>query len=296
LYSNAQGNGELIPRQGNYAFEGEQMVWDVVVWDENGIESVTHVDGVVGDVEDMTADDDVEVECIVNGRTDSPYDYTDARDQSGQPLLFDAATMRWYTCTLTVETPESDDFYGEKFLSIRVEDQDGLMSLMTESEFVFLNPVVAIDVTGGPIVFDDGDGDGSVTPGNIAYSGAIIVHSAVDDDSSVELEMAISGTDFYDPISSHARCPDSNVLELTNFRYFATQADYDTNANAGTDIEGYDSIPYETGDISDRQPIIDLNNVLDEGAEMTVHFKLSMPQPCVGHFTDGDIYFWGRAI
>src|SRR3989344_4637802 len=132
LHNNADGNVELVERQGNYAFEGEQMVWDVVVWDENGIESVTHVDGVVGDVEDMTADDDVEVECIGNGRTDSPYDYTDARDQSGQPLLFDSSTMRWYTCTLTVETPESDDFYGEKFLSIRAEDQDGLMGLITE--------------------------------------------------------------------------------------------------------------------------------------------------------------------
>ena len=37
-------------------------------------------------------------------------------------------------------------------------------------------------------------------------------------------------------------------------------------------------------------------NLLAPGAEMSVTFKLALPLPCNGDFSDGHIYFWGEAI
>jgi hypothetical protein len=129
--------------------------------------------------------------------------------------------------------------------------------------------------------------------------------------------MFISGTDFYDPSSSGAACPITNQLALTNFRYFATNGAYNTGynkANSGTcsglrkaaDVEGYVGIAY--GNRIDQSCEIlgnnkfdtvpaapTLGNTLTPGSEMSLTFKLSMPEPCVGDFSDGSIYFWGEA-
>ena len=37
-------------------------------------------------------------------------------------------------------------------------------------------------------------------------------------------------------------------------------------------------------------------NALSPGSEMALTFRLSMPEPCVGDFSEGQIYFWGEAI
>ncbi|MCX6709605.1 MAG: hypothetical protein NTV63_01455 [Candidatus Woesearchaeota archaeon] len=37
-------------------------------------------------------------------------------------------------------------------------------------------------------------------------------------------------------------------------------------------------------------------NVLSPGAEMALTFKLTLPEPCNGDFSDGNIFLWGEAI
>jgi len=37
-------------------------------------------------------------------------------------------------------------------------------------------------------------------------------------------------------------------------------------------------------------------NILAPGAEMSVIFRLNLPEPCNGDFDTGQIYFWGEAI
>jgi hypothetical protein len=120
------------------------------------------------------------------------------------------------------------------------------------------------------------------------------------------MNMFISGTDFYDPSHSGARCPITNQLRLTNFAYFATNGPADTFANPGADSEGYDRISY--GDmISKSESIIGgvnypanspflHGNILLPGSEMAVTLRLDLPEPCVGDFTDGQVFFWGEAI
>ena len=301
LHNYANGNVELVERENNYAFQGEQIVWDVVVWDKNGVEDIADVDVSAGTEED-DGSNDIEVECDANGRTDAPGAYG-AYDDEGNALAWDVETMRWYTCIFTVETPEADNMHGEMWIVARVIDQDDNVDTVEEDSFFFLNPEIALAVSDESVVFRAADG-GAVEPGMRVYSNTFLVESAVEDDSSVMLEVSISGEDFFDPVSSHAKCPVSNVLALTNFAYFATSGDYSTLTNAGSDAEGYDLVPYETGDINDRQFLIDDPNpadafrpqVLMEGEEYAITLRLDMPRPCKGNFVDGEIFFWGRAI
>ena len=121
------------------------------------------------------------------------------------------------------------------------------------------------------------------------------------------MEMFIGGTDFTDPANSGAKCPMSNVLKLDNIRYYAVSGAYTSRTNPGTDAEGYDAIPY-ANNIRSAQEIIggdvythdstcyENGNVLSPGAEQSITFKLNMPLPCNGDFSDGNIYFWGEAV
>ncbi|MFH0978743.1 MAG: hypothetical protein V1837_05580 [Candidatus Woesearchaeota archaeon] len=223
---------------------------------------------------------------------------------------FNPQDMAYYACTFTVETPFS--MHGEYWVTVEAEDLDGLFGDMDEREYWFLNPEIALSIQGA-IDF------GTVRPGALSYSDTLLVGNAAEDDSGVMLDMYIAGTDFYDPSSSGAKCPDTNQLALTNFAYFATNGAYSTLAcNSGTalhvhDAEGYVAIPYGNridqsqeiigcepfanspipgGDISAYQP----GNVLSPGAEIAMTFRLALPEPCNGDFSEGSIMFWGEAV
>ncbi|NOZ80677.1 MAG: hypothetical protein GXP63_03305 [DPANN group archaeon] len=312
VYHNAADGGqELVERVENYAFEGEQIKCPVLVMDKNGIEKVKDIYGGLSVPPGQDSGDfDIQVNCDEHGdQFDTDPDNYNARIGEERINTYDPNDMRVYMCTFTVETPQS--MYGEYFLSFVVEDLDGLTGSVDENQYFFLNPAVAVTVI-GDVNF------GTVRPGTNSYSDTLLIQNSADDGSGVLLNMAISGTDFYDPTSSGAKCPTSNVLGLENFAYYATNGAHKTNTNvAGRtntvgqdgDDEGYFNIPYEVADPDARAPIIEkdgkikLNgkefwagNVLSPGAEIALTFRLALPEPCNGDFNDGSLYFWGTAI
>jgi len=214
---------------------------------------------------------------------------------------FNPGDMALFTCKLTVETPQS--MVGKNWVNVEAEDLDGLSGIMDEKEYWFFNPNIALAIDGS-IDF------GQVRPGATSYSKTIKVGNDAETGSGVLLDMFIAGTDFYDPASSGAKCPTTNQLALTNFRYFATNGAYSTQnpaigGKSCIDNEGYSSIPY--GDrITQAKEIIGCKNynvglyqpgnVLTPGAEMALTFKLDLPEPCNGDFSDGQMYFWGEAV
>ena len=361
----ADGNGKAIERVNNYAFEGEQVEWDVLVMDKNGIEKISDVYVTVGSTQGTG--NDIEANCDLSSLNLDDRNSNGIPDQlerfnprigEEQITEFDSDTMAVYTCTLTVETPES--MYGEFWVVAEVEDLDGNLATFDENEFWFLNPVIALAI--------DGDIDfGEVLPGSMAYSDTLTITNDADDGSGVLLDMQISGTDFYDPSSSGAKCPTTNRLKLNNggsapvydnegitppaiayargdqsncdsnnpgdqdnddlgvegldgvtgvdnLCYFATNGAYGTyNDVTRRDDEGYVGISYATSDDDNRDPIItstsgaDLiflsafkpyfaGNVLTPGADISITFRLLLPEPCNGGFSDGQIFFWGEAI
>jgi hypothetical protein len=323
----ADGSSVAYERIENYAFEGEQIQWDVVVWDKNGIDKVKDVYVTVGPV--AGEGNPTQANCQWNTRTDAPGSIG-AWDVETPNLQFDPLTMRWYTCILTVEPSVS--MAGHYWVAAEVEDLSGQKATFDEKEYWFFNPTVSIGVTGA-LNF------GTVRPGTRAYSTTLVVTNNAQAGSGVLLDMAISGTDFYDltPGGSGAKCPDSNVLRLNsgggslcqmtcvsktgvnvapekggqdNFCYFASNGAYTTAGSFfRADNEGYVGIPYETGDPDDRVQIISgptiaaghfAGNVLSPGADMSITFRLDLPVPCNGAFGtypgSGQIYFWGEAI
>ncbi|MFH1711580.1 MAG: hypothetical protein ABH840_04675 [Nanoarchaeota archaeon] len=287
----------LAERNNNYAFEGEQIHWDVLVMDKNKIEEVQDVVGTIGATQGVG--NDIEVECKrVTGLATIPAS-CNARILEEKLVTFNPNTMAYYDCTFTVETPAS--MHGEYFITVEVRSVDG-EAIMDENEYWFLNPTIALSVD-GDLSFDD------VRPGTQAYSQTLLVGNDAEAGSGVMLDMFISGTDFYDPSSSGAACPNTNQLALTNFRYFATNGAASTAGKPGVDDEGYLPIAYGDKITQARKIILGTpyglgaaeadwanGNALTPGAEMALTFKLSMPEPCVGDFSEGMIYFWGEAI
>jgi hypothetical protein len=298
-----KGN-ELVERTQNYAFEGEKIEWTVLVMDKNGIEKIEDVFATIGDVQG--AGNDIEVNCNellgygIPGAQIS--DTCNARILEEEIDQFDPDTMRYYECTLTVETPES--MYGEYWITVEATDLDGLSGTMDENEYWFFNPSIALSID-GDMSFEN------VRPGTSSYSSTLLVGNDADEGSGVLLDMFISGTDFYDSSSSGAKCPTTNQLSLDAFSYFATLGAYSTLDDNRADDEGYVQIAYGLG-FNDPNPFYGNNeivqtaadpvnsysvgNVLAPGAEMALTFRLDLPEPCNGDFDTGSIYFWGEAI
>ncbi len=316
---------ELLERLNNYAFEGEKIEWKVLVMDKNKIDQNIDVYATIGD--SQGEGNDIEVNCVRLNNFANPGDpimpECNARIQEEHLTTFDDQIMSYFECTLTVETPES--MYGQYWITVEATDASGLSGTMAENEYWFLNPVIALSID-GDMEFTE------VRPGTDAYSSTMLVGNDADDSSGVLLDMFISGTDFYDSSSSGARCSITNQLLLNNFRYYATsgaystQNDFENDCNGGIvrdrDAEGYVNIDYGIG-FNNPRPFYNameiiqaggvdsaalagacgydsLNyypgNVLAPGAEMAITFKLSLPEPCVGNFDSGSIYFWGEAI
>ncbi len=308
----------MVERINNYAFEGEQIQWTVLVMDKNGIDKVKDVYVTVGgDIEANCKREvgnifpvhystyDVEVLGKPKPKPGEIPESCNARILEEKLTTFNPEVMAYYTCTLTVETFES--MYGEYEITVEAEDLNGLTSEMAEMEYWFLNPIIELSID-GEISFDE------VRPGTSSYSRRVLVGNEADLGSGVLLDMFISGTDFYDSSSSGAKCGTSNVLKLENFRYYATNGAYSTKQDLqvgrNKDAEGYLSINYGTG-FNDPNPFYDrheilqstmkqgpyyLGNILAPGAEMSLIFRLNLPEPCNGNFDSGKIYFWGEAI
>ena len=328
----------LTERITNYAFEGEQVQWDVLVMDKNGIHQIDDVVGTIGATQGTG--NDIEVTCVEDTTfAGIPASCNAVIDD--EVVVFDANTQAMYTCTLTVEDPVSM-LPGEYFVTVEAIEDDGDSATVAENEFWFFNPTIALAID-GTIDFSD------VEPGTLSYSETLTIENDADADSGVLLDMFITGTDFYDPASVGALCPTSNRLKLgdntlvdsdngpadagdvaddtcsidtssdnaDHICYRASSGAYSTLSDPRADVEGY--VPVEYADTfredfyNDAEIIAPTGapgggiatfggvdyfagNVLTPGAEVAVTFKLGLPEPCVGDFSEGDIYFWGEAI
>ncbi|MCX6750833.1 MAG: hypothetical protein NTZ83_05225 [Candidatus Pacearchaeota archaeon] len=100
---------------------------------------------------------------------------------------------------------------------------------------------------------------------------------------------------------------------MNRVSYYATNGDYSTledmEIGRTCDSEGYCGINYGIGfnnphRFYDRNEIIQAQkvgpyytaNLLSPGADMSIVFRVNVPEPCNGNFDSGQIYFWGEAV
>ncbi len=293
----------MYERTQNYAFEGEQISWNVLVLDKNGIEKIKDVYVSVGPVQGNG--EYIEANCVLDhvlsaGETLNEQCAAMIDEETLTSAL--SGSMAYYTCTLTVESPES--MHGQYWIAANVVDLDDQVGTFDENEYWFFNPSISLTMSGLPLNF------GTVRPGTTAYSNTITVGNGAETSSGVMLDMFISGTDFTDPSHSGAKCPTTNQLSLSTIRYYAVNGAYSTLQDGRRDAEGYVGIGYGAGfnmptAFYGRTEVMHTavnaagyyaGNILSPGSEMSVTFKLSLPLPCNGDFSDGHIYFWGEAI
>ncbi len=305
----SNGGYWLRERINNYAFEGEMIHWLVLVMDKNKIDQNIDVYATVGD--SQGEGNDIEANCQRTNWNENAFRSCNARiDQ--EFVKPNSDTMAFFDCKLTVETPES--MYGEYWVTVEAQDGDGMMGTMDENEFWFFNPIIALSIQ-GELEFDN------VRPGTSSYSDTLLVGNDADAGSGVLLDMFISGTDFYDSTSSGARCPNTNQLALTSFRYFATSGAYSStdDPRSGADPLNEDYVSINYGNSFSNQGTSNLfygsheilqaggpfvvspntgfkANILAPGAEHALTFRLDLPEPCNGDFDAGSIFFWGEAI
>jgi len=275
-------NGNITRRNQNYVFTGEQIQWTVLVWDKNGVPEKIE-DVFAGWVEQTNGplDPTQQVNCemgnqLNNGANLGRAGYPNVRrpgDQEDQQT-FNSDTMGIYVCTLTIEPT----CHGQKWLGVKAIDLTGASGTMQEAESWFCNPTMTIDVSGETSFGELGPGEvGSVT---------ISVQNNAEPNSGMEVVFYISGTDFYDPTSSGAKCPISNYLSLSQFSYSAVQGSISTMDQ---------SIPYGKS-ITSARKILPGTVSTNPGGELSLTLRLEIPQPCNGQFTDGSINLWAVAV
>jgi len=284
----------LVERLNNYAFEGEQIKWKVLVMDKNGVDKIKDVY--------VTVDGNIEANC--KRITGNQMDETCNARILEENVQWNSKLMSYYECTFTVET--SDSMYGQSEIAVEAEDLDGEIGNIDETESWFLNPFVSLGVDGG-VVFN------YLRPGTTEYSDPVIISNNADSGSGVLLDVFVSGTNFYDSSSSGAKCPTTNQLSLKKFSYYASSGGYttlqDSEIGRTCDDEGYCSINYGIGfnnpyvfynknEIIQAQKIGSYYaaNLLAPGADMSLIFRIDVPEPCNGNFDSGHIYFWGEAV
>lgn len=273
-----------VTRANNYAFEGESIQWEVLVRDKDGILDINEVGVTI--IPNGTTSSLLKVNCVALEQ--QPTGVISWCNDGANPITFSQTTDKLYKCILTI-TPRSS-MHGKYWVQAEARDKANHSSTFDEHEFWFLNPTLAVTAS-------DNIRFATLTPGSRGYSNTIAVKNNAEQDSGVKLDMKISGTDFYDPGSGASTiCPTSNVLSLSRFAYYATLGAYSTNTNTGHDAEGYDTIPYTT---ITRARIIDAQPYLNEGASLSLTFRLDLPQPCMSSpsgFSNGSIDIWGEAV
>jgi len=229
--------------------------------------------------------------------------------------VFNFETDKAFECTLTVEP----DWYGDTEVVLAAYNSAGQSTEATHSENWFFNPAISIDVStsdGLPIHFEEMPyGADSPEERTVHSLNKIRVKNTAE--GGVNLWMFVAGTDLYDP-SGASKCPDTNYIAIESNKFSDTitldhhlmqyrgwsgtqwqswegWADlYKYNQNADCSILScYGATPAVLGTDGSFDP---LAHILTNQGTLELEFKLTYPMPCIGTFSQGSIYVFGKAV
>jgi len=282
----------LVSERMNYVFQGETVDYYILVRDENGKKDIDSVQLLVNDVAvGACAQVDYTIDAAAFGTTKKG-----AKDKT-------------YVCKLIVGADHGN-------LPVAVKVTDGADTSCDPQvvkrgvDQLFFNPSLAVTLTGGPINF------GAVEPGTVATADPVRLKNNAEAESGVVMDMYIASSDYFKDVSStapDALCPTGNGIKYDQFSYYATKGSLNSGANnnnfpalgaSGSGIckancDEFTTLPSHSGEIGDMCRIINNNegdSLLAQGSEMCITFRLNVPDPCYGKFTDGKFHFVGRVV
>jgi len=294
--SNPPGVNEFDYRTGMYAFTGEQIEYTVVVRDADGALDIGYVKALVDGHEEALAS-----ETSLHGHDDG------AQPQPGCDGFgaFNPTTDKAFRILVSVEP----QWYGEKELALAAYDSKGAATRATHTETWFFNPAIALSLStsdGQPIRFEPMPYGADTSEERTVHSvNKIKVKNTAE--GGVSMWMFIAGTDLYDP-SGASKCPVTNYIAIedcmwyrgwtgtqwTSWEGWVPMSKYDQNK--GCDVYlcyGALPVPFPWG--SSDAPM-EAEYALTNQGTLEIEFKLTYPKPCIGSFTQGKIYIFGKAV
>ena len=293
----------------NYVFAGETVDYYVLVSDSNGVNDIDNVQ--------ITLDDGTAIGACaaINLSGQGVPSCGVAYDAAAFGKAFDSATDKVYICKFIV--PQSPPNWAKGEQEIRVQVTDGAnLNLgctpttveLDEADKLYLNPTLSLKAD-GMVQF------GTVSPGTVATSNSIYLENENigQENSGVVMDVYIASDDYFTDSTTPgtALCPTGNGIKYDRFSYYATKGSLNSGANdnqyyALGETDGckanddeFTTLPSHSGEISDMCRIINWQNggsLLTQGAEMSIKFRLSVPNPCVGNFDTGQFHFVGRVV
>jgi len=290
-------------RFGQYAFVGETIFYRFIVRDFLGAEDIGFAKLLVGPKGSLPSTEYEQVLC-------NPINLIPQMRCDGLGII-DPELDKAFECLLTVEP----DWYDELELTIVVYDINNMPTVGHHKETWFFNPAISLEVElseGTAIGFEDGG------PGDCVHStNRLEIRNNAE--GGMNLWIFLAGTDLYG--EGAAKCPDSNVLEIHNMKFrgwsgteqpghdpteslpfdqWIAMSKYDENAPCDAacwmedgGIENPFVTCYGGRPVPGQTPV---DNILTNDGLMEVEFKLCYPYRCIGHFGDGQIYVFGKAI
>jgi hypothetical protein len=289
-------NAGIIGR--SYAFEGEQVHFEVAVMDMDGINS----DCVQVYVTLDNGYDPIEAACVLVGMED----WTDPHTQA----VFEDV-IGHFACIYTVEPAESGTV-GEYWISVRAVDGCGA-GCMDQSPGVislYLNPAVSLTISAqdqfGFMYDANGNALASVVAGQTVYSPYFTVENSAEPSTGLYMLLQLYGTDMWDYDSSGALCPTSNVLDIRNVEYKASHLNVQqpwtviprnlANKFFVFNDGNTDKLSTPVKEVPSLSSNV-MGNFLGVGDDVTMRLRLNIPTPCKGNFDDGgQIVFAGQVI
>ncbi|MFH2020719.1 MAG: hypothetical protein ABIJ34_04855 [archaeon] len=268
----------------SYAFEGEEVIFNVTVLDKDGIVS----DCVHTYVTLDNGYDPIEAGCILIWSEDwtdnhTHVTYTDA--------------LGHFQCIYTVEPTESNTT-GEYWISVRTEDTCGSECVDDAAGVLslFLNPEVSMTISSQDqfgFLYDAGGDMLTEGPyaGETVYTPYFRVENSANASSGLYILLRLYATDMWDFEHQGSLCPDSNILTADNIEYKASHLNVQQDWT--TMPRNEEGIDYIFNDF----PTNFAGNFLGVGDDITMRMRLHIPSPCIGQFMDGgELVFVGEVI
>ncbi len=315
-------------RAGSYAWNGEQMGWLVIIRDPDGAIDIGQAY--------INVDSSTEVVCnpVPLPEDDPATEMNESSCDGLRPTgnsglgngLLDPATDKAFHCLYTVEPTDPDK---DVTIAIGLRDARNQISESLYAERWRLNPSVGLNVVtsdGMPVTFE------AAKPGEFAHSmNRVFIENT---GQRVALWVFIAMTDLFD-MDGAAKCPETNKIDaegnsmneedgvyyrarsgtlITNLIGFAGDNPAEgwahiTNPNQNFGCDFFTIIA--DGMCSGARPLFDdtfllppipfpvtgwPNNVLLPTGQAEVEFKIRYPEPCVGTFSSGQIFVYGKPV
>ena len=306
--ANPPGINPFDYRTSLYAFTGEQIEYTIVVRDPNGALDIGFVKALVGGQEEVLA---------------NPLNTLPNTTCDGMGKL-SALTDKAFHILISVEP----QWYGDTKVVLAAYNSKNLATEATHTENWFFNPAISISVTtsdGMPIRFEQLPyGADTLEERTVHSLNKIKVKNTAE--GGVNLWMFVAGTDLYDP-SGASKCPDTNYIGIENnwtdtsknihhlMQYRGWSGSqwtswegwndlYKYDQNDGCEIPGctdtfaphcYGATPVPYGDPTSDN-LGPLEYLLTNQGTLEIEFKLTYPMPCIGTFSQGTIYVFGKAV